>query len=319
MSPALPTSAPSPARPAAEGERPRPKPPWLRIRIDTGPEYQDVRRLVSDLRLNTVCEEARCPNIYECWNQRTATLMILGEVCTRRCGFCSVTGGRPAAPDPDEPRRVAEAVAAMGLRHAVLTSVDRDDLPDGGAAHWAAVMRAVRERCPETRLEVLVPDFKGKVGALDAVLDERPDIFAHNVETVTRLYRTVRPGSLYEHSLAILAAAARRRSDRPLKVKSNFMLGVGETTDEILAAMRDVRRQDVDILTIGQYLQPTPRQLPVQRWAPPEEFAALAREGRLMGFWHVEAGPLVRSSYHAANHRPEEPPLDVAAAGEARP
>ena len=287
-------------------ERPRPKPPWLRVRIDTGPEYREVRRLVSDLRLNTVCEEARCPNIYECWNQRTATLMILGEVCTRRCGFCAVATGLPAAPDPDEPRRVAAAVAAMGLRHAVLTSVDRDDLADGGAAHWAAVMRAVRAHCPETRLEVLVPDFKGKRGALEQVLDELPDIFAHNVETVPRLYRTVRPGSRYEHSLAILAAAAQRRQDGPLKVKSNFMLGVGETTEEILVAMRDVRDQGVDILTIGQYLQPTPAQLPVQRWAPPEEFADLARAGRAMGFWHVEAGPLVRSSYHAANHRPEE-------------
>ena len=287
-------------------ERPRPKPPWLRVRIDTGPEYREVRRLVSDLRLNTVCEEARCPNIYECWNQRTATLMILGEVCTRRCGFCAVATGLPAAPDPDEPRRVASAVAAMGLRHAVLTSVDRDDLADGGAAHWAAVMRAVRAQCPETRLEVLVPDFKGKRGALEQVLDELPDIFAHNVETVPRLYRTVRPGSRYEHSLAILAAAAQRRQDGPLKVKSNFMLGVGETTEELLVAMRDVRDQGVDILTIGQYLQPTPAQLPVQRWAPPAEFADLASAGRAMGFWHVEAGPLVRSSYHAANHRPEE-------------
>jgi lipoic acid synthetase len=264
--------------------------------------------MMGDLSLNTVCQEARCPNIYECWSERTATLMILGDVCTRRCGFCSVASGLPTFADPGEPARVAEAVARMGLAHAVITSVDRDDLPDGGAAHWAAVVRAVRERNPETRIEVLVPDFKGKGDALATVMDTRPDIFAHNVETIPRLYRTVRPGSKYEHSLSLLRQAADRRGDGPLKVKSNLMLGLGETLDEVRDTMRDLREQDVEILTIGQYLQPAPEQLPVARYAHPDEFAALAREGREMGFWHVESGPLVRSSYHAANHRPEPEP-----------
>jgi len=291
-------SAPTPAR--------APKPPWLRIRLNTGPRFQEIRGLVQGLGLNTVCEEARCPNIYECWDQRTATLMILGETCTRRCGFCSVASGLPDAPDPGEPEKVAAAVATMGLRHAVITSVDRDDLPDGGAAHWAAVMRAVRARNPDCRIEVLVPDFKGKSGALEAVLAEHPAVFAHNVETVPRLYRTVRPGSIYQHSLALLELAARRRNGSGMRVKSNLMLGVGEEPGEVHGTMRDLVARGVEILTIGQYLQPTPGQLPVSRYAPPEEFVDLARLGREMGFWHVEAGPLVRSSYHASNHRPEE-------------
>jgi lipoic acid synthetase len=283
-----------------------PKPPWLRIRLQTGRPYRQVSHLVEDLALNTVCQEARCPNIYECWNERTATLMILGDTCTRRCGFCSVGSGLPAAPDPEEPRRVAEAVARMGLRHAVLTSVDRDDLADGGAAHWATVIAAVRARNPGTRVEVLVPDFSGKEAALAVVMAERPEIFAHNVETVPRLYRTVRPGSRYEHSLELLRRAGGWRRDSALRVKSNLMLGLGETLEEIQETMREIRAQGVDILTIGQYLQPTPEQLPVSRYAHPDEFALLARQGREMGFWHVEAGPLVRSSYHAANHRPAQ-------------
>ncbi|MFQ5719595.1 MAG: lipoyl synthase [Acidobacteriota bacterium] len=282
------------------------KPPWLRIRLRTGPDYRDVSRTVHDLSLNTVCEEARCPNIHECWNERTATLMILGDICTRRCGFCSVGSGLPTAVDAGEPGRVATAIARMGLRHAVLTSVDRDDLPDGGAGHWANVISAVRAVSPGTRIEVLVPDFKGKPDALDTVMAARPDIFAHNVETIPRLYRTARPGSDYDHSLAVLAHAAGTRSRLPgLKTKSNLMLGLGETTDEVLATMRDIRQQDVDILTIGQYLQPSADQLAVARYAHPDEFADLARAGREMGFWHVESGPLVRSSYHASNHRPE--------------
>ncbi|MCZ6600244.1 MAG: lipoyl synthase [Acidobacteria bacterium] len=287
-------------------ERRVPKPPWLRISLRTGPEFHAVNNMVSDLSLSTVCQEARCPNIYECWNERTATLMILGDTCTRRCSFCSVGSGRPQAPDGAEPGRVAEAVSRMGLRHAVLTSVDRDDLPDGGAGHWAAVMRAVRRVNPRTRMEILVPDFKGKGQALEQVLDERPDVFAHNVETVPRLYRTVRPGSRYEHSLAVLEQAAARRDHGPLRVKSNLMLGLGETQEEILETMREIHAHGAEILTIGQYLQPSAAQQPVARYAHPDEFTDLARAGREMGYWHVEAGPLVRSSYHAANHRPED-------------
>jgi lipoic acid synthetase len=261
---------------------------------------------MGDLELNTVCREARCPNIYECWNEKTATLMILGDICTRRCSFCSVGSGMPRPADPGEPERVAEAISRMGLRHAVLTSVDRDDLPDGGAAHWAAVMLAARSRNPGTRIEVLVPDFKGKADALATILAARPDIFAHNVETVPRLYRTVRPGSHYEHSMALLRQAGVDRGRVEMKVKSNLMLGLGETREEIVETMRDIRAQGVNILTIGQYLQPTPEQMPVVRYAHPDEFSDLARQGREMGFWHVEAGPLVRSSYHAANHRPDQ-------------
>ncbi|MFQ5668960.1 MAG: lipoyl synthase [Acidobacteriota bacterium] len=299
---------PTPAR--LSPPRRLPKPPWLHIRLRTGPEYRAVTRMVDRLALQTVCQEARCPNIFECWSQRTATLMILGGVCTRRCGFCSVASGRPAPADPGEPRRVGEAVAQMGLRHAVITSVDRDDLPDGGAAHWAAVIQAVRHRNPHTRIEVLVPDFKGKTAALETVLAARPDVFAHNVETVPRLYKTVRPGSRYSQSLALLRRAAGWRHIPPrqavssLRIKSNLMLGLGETHEEILDTLQALRGHGVEIVTIGQYLQPTPDQLPVQRYVPPAEFRRLAEEGRAMGFWHVEAGPLVRSSYHAADHRP---------------
>ena len=297
--PRLPAAGSAPARRTA-------KPPWLRIRLRTGPAYRQVNSMVADLSLNTVCQEARCPNIYECWNERTATLMILGDICTRRCSFCSVASGLPGAIDGNEPRHVAEAVAHMGLRHAVITSVDRDDLPDGGAAHWARVIEAIRELNPEARVEVLVPDFNGKGAALATVMAARPDVFAHNVETVPRLYRTVRPGSRYEHSLAVLQQAAGYKKQWPLKVKSNLMLGLGETRAEILLTMQEIVATGTEIITIGQYLQPSPGQQPVERYAHPDEFADLAREGRSMGFWHVEAGPLVRSSYHAANHRPED-------------
>jgi lipoic acid synthetase len=282
-----------------------PKPPWLRIRLQTGRPYRQVHNMMDDLDLNTVCREARCPNIYECWSEKTATLMILGDTCTRRCGFCSVGSGMPRPADPGEPQRVAEAISRMGLRHAVLTSVDRDDLADGGAAHWAAVIRAVRNCNPGTRIEVLVPDFKGNETALASVMAARPDIIAHNVETVPRLYRTVRPGSRYEQSLALLRRAGAQRQDLELKVKSNLMLGLGETREEIVETMGDIHSQGVDILTIGQYLQPTPEQMPVVRYAHPDEFSELARLGQGMGFWHVEAGPLVRSSYHASTHGPD--------------
>lgn len=254
--------------------------------------------LVRQLGLHTVCESAACPNIGECWNQRTATFMILGNVCTRRCGFCAVLKGPPLPVDYDEPRRVAEAVARLRLRHAVITSVNRDDRKDGGAELFALTIRAIRERVPDCRVEVLVPDFQGSHAAVDLVLEARPDVFNHNVETVPRLYRQVRLGARYERSLDILAYARRRCPD--LVTKSGLMLGLGETTEEVLAVMRDLAERDVSVLTLGQYLSPSPAHLPVARFVPPEEFAELAEAGRRMGFRRVIAGPLVRSSYHAA-------------------
>jgi lipoic acid synthetase len=284
------------------------RPPWLKIRLRTDETFRDVRAMVGELQLNTVCVEARCPNIYECWNAGTATFMILGDVCTRRCGFCNVKSGRPSpGVDADEPAHVAEAVARLSLVHAVLTSVDRDDLADGGAAHFARVVRAVRERVPGCAVEVLTPDFKKKPGALETVLAAGPAVFAHNVETTPRLYRTVRPGSSYRGSLALLAAASRQRDAAypVLRVKSNVMLGLGETDAEVLDVLRDLRGAGVQVVTIGQYLQPTREHLPVARWVAPEAFADLRRVGQEMGFLHVEAGPLVRSSYHAERHRPD--------------
>jgi len=284
---------------------PKPRPDWLRIRLRTEESFRSVRSMIGELRLNTVCTEARCPNIYECWNAGTATFMILGDTCTRTCGFCNVKSGKPApGVDPDEPAHVAEAVVRLGLRHAVITSVDRDDLPDGGAAHFAEVIRCVRARAAGCAVEVLTPDFKRKDGALDVVLDARPEVFAHNVETVPRLYRTARQGSSYSGSLAVLAgAAARRERDFPgLRVKSSLMLGLGESLDEARSVLADLRGAGVEVLTLGQYLQPTRRHLPVDRFVPPEEFAALREEGLAMGFRHVESGPLVRSSYHAERH-----------------
>jgi lipoyl synthase len=284
------------------------RPDWLKIRLRTDERFVGLRSMVSELRLNTVCTEARCPNIYECWNAGTATFMILGDTCTRRCGFCSVTSGRPApGVDPAEPAHVAEAVARLGLRHAVITSVDRDDLADGGARHFADVLRAIRERLPSCDVEVLTPDFKGKPGALEVVLDARPVVFAHNVETVPSLYRTVRPGSRYRGSLALLESASRWRDERApaLRVKSSLMLGLGEERSEVTSVLADLRRAGVDVVTLGQYLQPTREHLPVARYVPPAEFEELARLGRELGFLHVEAGPLVRSSYHAERHVPD--------------
>jgi lipoic acid synthetase len=287
------------------------RPAWLKIRLRTDDEFRRLRAMVGELELNTVCTEARCPNIYECWNAGTATFMILGDTCTRRCGFCSVHSGRPRpGVDPREPRHVAEAVARLGLRHAVITSVDRDDLADGGAQHFGDVIRAVREASPGCAVEVLTPDFKGKPGALERVLAASPEVFAHNVETVPRLYRTARPGSRYEGSLDLLARAAAwcdgRRS--AMRVKSSLMLGLGETDDEVLAVMDDLRRARVDVLTLGQYLQPTREHLPVRRFVRPATFDRLRDEGIERGFLHVESGPLVRSSYHAERHRPDPPP-----------
>jgi lipoic acid synthetase len=282
------------------------RPEWLRIRLATPASYHKVRALVDRLNLHTVCQEAHCPNIYECWGEHgTATFMILGDVCTRRCGFCAVTSGRPqAGVDPEEPEHLAEAVEVMGLRHAVITSVDRDDLPDGGARHFAEVINAVHRRTAGCAVEVLTPDFRGVPEALDVVLGAAPEVFSHNMETVPRLYRQARPGSRYDRSLGLLAAAARRRDagEYAGRVKTGIMVGIGEAPDEVFATLRDIRGAGVEILTIGQYLQPTPKHLPVDRWVHPDEFARYREEALALGFAHCEAGPLVRSSYHAHEH-----------------
>jgi lipoic acid synthetase len=255
--------------------------------------------VIEDLRLETVCESAKCPNRTECWSHRTATFMILGNVCTRRCGFCAVQKGAPLAVDYDEPRRVAEACAALGLKFAVITSVNRDDRKDGGAELFALVIKAIRERVPGCGVEVLVPDFQGSHEAMEIVLSAAPDILNHNTETVPRLYRQVRLGARYERSLDMLAHVKRITPDTP--TKSGLMLGLGETIDEVLAVMRDLRESKVDILTLGQYLRPSPKHLPIIRYVTMDEFAELKRRGYEMGFRHVESGPLVRSSYHAAD------------------
>jgi len=276
-----------------------PRPAWLRAPAPVGQNYRDLKTLIDGLGLHTVCESAACPNVGECWNHRTATFMILGNVCTRRCGFCAVQKGAPLAVDYDEPRRVAEAVAAMGLRFAVITSVNRDDRADGGAELFALTIRAIRERVPGCGVEVLVPDFQGSHAAMDIVMAAAPDVLNHNTEPVPRLYRQVRLGARYERSLDMLAYAKSASPQTP--VKSGLMLGLGETIDEVLAVMRDLRAHNVDILTIGQYLRPSPKHLPIVRYVPPAEFEDLRRAGCAMGFAHVESGPLVRSSYHAAD------------------
>jgi len=267
------------------------------VRAPTGETYHWLKRLMRTQALHTVCEEARCPNIGDCWNRRTATFLILGDTCTRNCRFCNVRTGRPAPPDPDEPERVAQAVQAMGLRHAVITSVDRDDLPDGGAAAFAAVIRRIRELQPDCTVEVLIPDFRAQVEPLKTVLDARPDVLGHNVETVLRLFRTVQPQCRYEWSLATLRNA--KALGPEVLTKSGLMVGLGETTDEVLETMRDLREVGVDILTIGQYLQPTREHHPIARYYTPEEFEAFRERGYEMGFRWVESAPLVRSSYHA--------------------
>jgi lipoic acid synthetase len=273
------------------------RPEWLRAPAPAGRNYRELKELMADLKLHTVCESAACPNVGECWNRRTATFMILGNVCTRRCGFCAVRKGAPLPVDYDEPRRVAEAVAAMGLEYAVVTSVNRDDRKDGGAELFALVIRAIRERVPGCRVEVLVPDFQGSHAAMGIVMDARPDVLNHNTETVPRLYRQVRLGARYERSLGMLAHAKSLSPATP--VKSGLMLGLGETPDEVLQVMRDLRAHRVDILTLGQYLRPSAKHLPIVRYVPPSEFEEYKRAGNEMGFAHVEAGPLVRSSYHA--------------------
>jgi lipoic acid synthetase len=256
--------------------------------------------LIGRLRLHTVCESAACPNVGECWNHRTATFMILGNVCTRRCGFCAVEKGAPLPVDYDEPQRVAEAVAAMGLRFAVVTSVNRDDRHDGGAELFAYTIRAIRARVPGCGVEVLIPDFQGNREAVATVMEAAPDVLNHNTETVPRLYRQVRLGARYERSLDVLGHAKELAPDCP--TKSGLMLGLGETNEEVLQVMRDLRSRGVDVLTLGQYLRPSAKHLPIVRYVPPEEFADLGQAGREMGFAHVESGPLVRSSYHASNH-----------------
>ena len=297
MSTRLPTVSPAPG-----GALRLARPEWLKVRASTTGEYEEVRAMMRRLSLVTVCEEARCPNIHECWaRERTATFMLMGDVCTRHCGFCAVGKGKPGSLDPEEPSRVAEAAAALSLSHVVVTSVNRDDLPDGGAAHFAATIAAIRRRLPGAKVEVLIPDFCGSREALEAVLAARPDVLNHNTETVPRLYRRVRPDARYAQSLELLARAdaLRRKTGSAWKTKSGLMVGLGETEEEVLETLHDLKRVSCDIVTIGQYLQPYEKRLPVERYYAPEEFDRLREAGEALGFFRVEAGPLVRSSYHA--------------------
>ncbi len=282
---------------SAQAPRRLPRPDWLKVRLPQGDEYFHLKGLVRNLRLNTVCEDARCPNIGECWGAGTATFMILGDVCTRACKFCAVRTGRPPEYDLDEPRRVAEAIAKLHLKYAVITSVDRDDLEDGGAFIFAETIRLTRASSPGIRLEVLIPDFRGSVSALRTVAEARPDVLAHNIETVPRLYRVARAGSRYKRSLEHLGNA--KSFGIELTTKSSIMLGLGERRDEVLEVLSDLRQACVDIVTLGQYLQPTRDHLPVDRFYTPDEFRDLEGFARSLGFKHVESGPLVRSSYHA--------------------
>ena len=297
-------------------KKPRlPKPDWLKVRIGNPANQNYVLNLIEGLNLHTVCQEARCPNIFECWNDRTATFMLGGDTCTRHCGFCAVNKGKPQPLDPEEPRHVAQAVHHLNLAHAVITSVNRDDLPDGGAAHWAATIRAVREATPECKIEVLIPDFNGDEAALNAVLDARPDVLNHNTETIARLYRRVRPDAKYVQTLELLERAAHRRDTtrNGMLTKSGIMVGLGEEFDEVVALMKDLRSVSCDIMTIGQYLQPYERRLPVERYVTPDEFAEWKRLGEAMGFRHVESSPLTRSSYHARQQAAD--PLQQAQTG----
>jgi lipoyl synthase len=284
------------ARPDSASPR---KPPWIRVRAPGSPQYHATRNLMRELRLNTVCEEAACPNIGECWKEKHATVMILGAVCTRACTFCNVATGRPDQVDPDEPQRVGDAVAALGLKHIVVTSVDRDDLEDGGAGHFARTISAIRGAAPGTTIEVLVPDFLRKDGAIETVIAARPDVLNHNLETVPRLYAEVRPGARYFHSLRLLDQA--KRIDPAVFSKSGIMVGLGEEKTEVLQVMDDLRAAEVDFLTIGQYLQPTPKHHRVARFVTPEEFESYRRLALGKGFLMVSASPLTRSSYHAGD------------------
>lgn len=274
------------------------KPRWLRVKLPTGESYRQVRNIVEEHKLHTICQSGNCPNMGECWGAGTATFMILGNVCTRSCGFCSVATGRPEQADPFEPVRVAKSIKLMGIKHAVITSVDRDDLTDGGSAIWAETIAAVRRISPGTTMETLIPDFAGKWENLQRIIDAAPEIVSHNLETVRRLTREVRVQARYDRSLELL----RRLKQAGMKTKSGLMLGLGESREEVVESMEDLRQVGLDILTLGQYLQPTKNHLPVAEFITPEAFDALREEGMAMGFRHVESGPLVRSSYHAEKH-----------------
>jgi lipoic acid synthetase len=277
-------------------------PSWIRVRVSEGENFKDLKQMVRSGRLHTVCEEARCPNIFDCWNRRTATFMILGDICTRACRFCAVTSGRPTELDLGEPVRVADSVAELGLKHAVITSVDRDDLLDGGAGIFARTIHAIRRRSPGTTIEVLTPDFEGDFNAVRTVVEAGPDIFNHNTETVPRLYSRIRPRAVYANSLALLRHV--KTLAPSMVTKSGLMVGLGETEDELLEVFSNMRAHDIDVLTVGQYLRPTKKHAEVVRYYRPEEFARLKVQAVEMGFGHVEAGPLVRSSYHADEQVP---------------
>jgi lipoyl synthase len=294
------TSAPEPlaAVPCASPAPKLARPDWLRVKLPYGETFRSVRAIIDEHKLHTVCESARCPNMGECWGAGTATFMILGNVCTRSCTFCAVATGRPNEYDTAEPERVAEAVRLMGIKHCVLTSVNRDELADGGAAIWAETIRRVKAACPGTTMETLIPDFRAKWDALAVVLAEKPNVVSHNMETVKRLYRRVRPQARYERSLEQI----QRTKDAGIRTKSGIMVGLGETEAELMEAMRDLVAHGCDVLTLGQYLQPTKLHLPVERFVTPEEFARYKSVGLEMGFAYVESGPLVRSSYHSERH-----------------
>jgi lipoic acid synthetase len=282
----------------------RKHPDWIKVRAPASAEYLRTKSILSELKLHSVCQEACCPNIGECFSHRTATFMLMGDVCTRNCPYCAVAHGKVRPLDPEEPGRIAQAVARLGLQHVVVTSVDRDDLPDGGAAHFAATARAIKQELPAARVEVLVPDFQGDFGSVETVVRSPIDIYNHNIETVPSLYRSVRPGGNYTRSLAVLKHAKKtsRALGRDVLTKAGVMLGLGEERGELMSVMRDLRSVECDIVTIGQYLRPSPEHLAVVRYVPPPEFAEIGSEARAMGFRHVESGPLVRSSYHAWEH-----------------
>ena len=275
-----------------------PKPKWLRVKLPTGENYKMVRSLVSEHKLHTICESGNCPNMGECWGEGTATFMILGNICTRSCGFCAVATGKPLSVNSNEPQDVAKSIRLMKVKHAVITSVDRDDLPDGGAAIWSATVKAVRAEAPGVTMETLIPDFAGKWENLQAIIDVAPEIVSHNLETVRRLTKQVRIQAKYDRSLEVL----RRLKQGGIRTKSGVMLGLGESHQEVLETMEDLRSVNVDVITLGQYLQPTPKHLPVAEFITPERFAEYEHIGKEMGFRHVESGPLVRSSYHAEKH-----------------
>lgn len=288
----------------SERRTPQPKnlPPWLKVKLSQGKNFLDLKDLMRSQTLHTVCEEARCPNIYECWEARTATFLILGDICTRNCGFCAITTGRPTSLDWDEPYRVAQSVMDLNLRHVVITSVTRDDVPDGGAEIFARTIREIRRNSPDCTVEVLTPDLQGNWEAVSTIVQVRPDIFNHNTETVPRLYRRVRPKAGYEQTLELLKRV--KQQDGTIVTKSGVMVGLGETQEELFEVFKDMREHQIDVLTVGQYLRPDQKHLPVDRYYTPEEFAAIKTGALELGFAHVESGPLVRSSYHAASQVP---------------